>query len=86
MGFLQSLFGNKNMNADPDQQALTQLFIDAVQDESRIGEIVDFLVDHGWSRTDAGNRVVHALSVVKISRPDLYPRAKTIGEAIYVSL
>lgn len=84
MGFFRALFGTKKWNADPNQQALAQLFIDVAESKKHSNDIIRFFKQHHeWRPSEMGNRVVHALSMVKVFRPDLYPRAKQIGEMIY---
>jgi hypothetical protein len=86
MGFLRSLFSVKKMNADPDQQRLARLFIDAAEN-GEIVNLTNFIIEQPWSPSDTRNRISHALSIVKISSiPATYERAKKIGwELIQVS-
>lgn len=83
MGFLSSLFGTNKLNADPDQQALSQLFIDVAERRKHANDILGFLMNKQWSRSEKGNRIIHAISMVKVFRADLYPRVKEIGETMY---
>ena len=86
MGFLSYLFGTTKLNADPVQQELAGTIIEVAEGRQHAMDIVRFLKEQGWSRSDQGNRLTHALSMVKVSRGDLYPAAKEIGRQIYVIL
>lgn len=86
MGFLKFAFGVGKYNADPAQQKLAQMIIDAVEGTERPAKILDYVLSQGWSRSDQGNRLTHALSMVKVFRADLYPEAKKMCHDIYVVL
>jgi hypothetical protein len=83
MGFFSSLFQTSKLNSDPDQQALAQLFIDVAESRKHSNDILNFFRTKTYTPSEAGNRVVHALSMVKVFRADLYPKAKKIGEMVY---
>jgi hypothetical protein len=86
MGLFSALFRVKEMNADPDQQALAQLFIDVVERRKTWAAITFFLTKGEWSRSEQRNRVAHSISMVRVWRADLYPKAKELGELIYTSI
>jgi len=86
VGFLSHLFGTTKLNADPVQQKLAAIIIEVAEGRRRPTDIVLFFQEQGWSRSDQGNRLTHALSMVRVARADLYPTAKEIGRQIYVSL
>ncbi len=84
MGFFGSLFGISKMNADPDQQKLARLLIEASEDGRKHSDLVRFLIAQPWSPSDTRNRITHALSIVKVSSvPDTYAKAKSIGMDLY---
>jgi hypothetical protein len=86
MGFLSHLFGSSRLNADPVQQKLAGIIIEVAEGRQHPTDIVLFLQEQGWSRSDQGNRLTHALSMVKVFRADLYPDAKEIGRQSYIAL
>jgi hypothetical protein len=84
MGFLSYLFNISKRNADPIQQKLAEMIIAAVDRRTNPGDILTFLLSHGWSSSEQGNRLTHALSMVRVFRADLYPRAQEMIRQIYV--
>jgi hypothetical protein len=88
MGFFGSLFGINKLNADPKQQELAQALISAVEQHRGFAtrEIFYILCSNGWSRSEQGNRLAHAASMVKVMRADIYPQAKKLTRDLYVSL
>jgi hypothetical protein len=88
MGFFGSLFKTEELNADPQQQALAKALINAVENNGGFAsrEIFDILHSNGWSRRDQGNRLVHAASMAKVWRADLYPKVKELSHSLYMSL
>jgi hypothetical protein len=85
MGFFKALLIAKKLNADPEQQALAQMFIDAAEGKVRPRDVHSHLVKTGRPASDVRARINHALSMVKIFRPDLYPAASAVGKDIYVN-
>ena len=83
MGFWGMLFNTSKLNSDPNQQELANLLIDAASGKKKDYDVMNFLVKQPWSLSEGGNRIVHALSMVKVRRPDLYPEAKRIGQIFY---
>jgi hypothetical protein len=80
MGFWGTLFNTGKLNADPSQRSLAQLLIDGAEGVGFGGMMIENYIDEqGWSRTEAENRLIHALSMVKVWRPDLYAEAKKIS-------
>ena len=86
MGFLSYLFNISKRNADPIQQKLAEMIIAAVERRTNPSDILTFLLSHGWSSSEQGNRLTHALSMVRVFRADLYPRAQEMVRQIYVML
>ena len=86
MGFLKYVFNTTKWNADPTQQRLAQLIIDVAEGCEDGTDIFVFVKSQGWSRSDQGNRLTHALSMAKVFRGDLYPEAKEICRLVYVAL
>src|SRR5215472_9340801 len=84
MRFLHYLFSMNELNADPDQQELAQLFIGYAENRKPWEDIFTFLEKHPWPRAERENRIVHALSTVKVYRVDLYPIAKDLGQLIII--
>lgn len=75
------------MNADPVQQRLATLLSQAGQtgdpDNAIASQIIELVVDAGWSSGETGTRIAHALSMVKIGAPPpVYERAVHIGQGI----
>jgi hypothetical protein len=85
MGFFSALFGIKKLNADPEQQALAQMFIDAAEGKIGTSDIHRHLIKTRRPASDVRSRINHALSTVKVFRPDLYPAASAVGKDIYVN-
>lgn len=86
MGFLSYLFNPTKLYSDPVQQRLAGLIVEVAEGRQPETDIVLFLHAQGWSRSDQGNRITLAASMVKVSRPDLYADAKKIARQIYVAL
>jgi hypothetical protein len=74
------LFNTGKLNADPSQRSLAQLLIDGAEGVG-FGHIMieDFIDQQGWARDEAENRLAHAVSMVKVWRPDLHAEAKRIS-------
>lgn len=80
-------------NADPIQQKLARTLAISAQAElsgdaavaaRTMVDAVTILNSNGWSRSEAGNRLVHAVSLVKIQAPKkVYQQAKSLGERLY---
>jgi len=85
MGFFQKFFQTKRMNADPEQQALAELLIDHAEGPLVKIVVMNWLEEKGWPNSEAGDRLIHALSMVKIARPDVYIAAKAAAHDIYVN-
>jgi hypothetical protein len=91
---LFSIFKTKNWNNEPAQIQLATMLgyagQAAVRGESTFAkeaEIIKFLAHSGWKKGEAGDRIVHACSMVKIAgSPKVYEQAKRIGESLYHSL
>jgi len=93
---LFSFFKTKQWNKDPQQHQLATLLGEAAvfavrsddaQRYKKEAEIIKFLSRNGWRKGEAGDRIVHACSMVKIAgSPKVYQEAKNIGEALYISL
>lgn len=88
MGFFGSLFQTGRLNSDPQQQALAKALIDAVENNRGLAseEIFTILFSNGWSRKDQGNRLVHAASMTKVWRADLYPKVRELAKSLYTNL
>lgn len=85
MGFLSSLFGTRKMNADPDQRQFAELLIQGAQSGSFVA-VNNWLVKQPWSPSETRTRVIHALTLVRMwSPPEVYERAKQMGEMIHSS-
>lgn len=78
MGFLSYALNIKKRNADPIQQKLARMIVDVVEGRQNPIELVIFVQSHGWTKSDQIERLTHALSVVRVSRGDLYRRAQEI--------
>ena len=85
-GYLKYFFGFSKYASDPAQQELASLIIDAVEHRRRSNDILHFLLSHGWTRADQGNRLVHAANLVRVMRADLFPSAKKLCKDIYMML
>jgi hypothetical protein len=93
---LFSFLKTKQWNAEPAQQQLATLLgeaaVAAVRGDNALeykkeAEVLKFLAYSGWKKGEAGDRIVHACSMVKIAgTPEVYQQAKRIGEGLYVSL
>lgn len=88
MGFFGQLFQTGKLNADPRQQALAEALINSVENNHGMAtrEIFSVLHSNGWSRSEQGNRLVHAASMTKVWRADLYPQVKALAHDLYTSL
>ena len=81
------LFDSKSAATEAShQRSLTQLLIDVAEGRKKDRDLKSFLLQCAWSKPNAGRRVVHALSKVKLHRADLYQRAREIVEPIYMAL
>lgn len=83
MNFLKALFSTPALNNDPKQRELADLIVGVVDEGKHISSIFDYLEFQGWPRNEAGNRVTHAVSMLKVYRADIYPQCKTLGVEIY---
>jgi hypothetical protein len=86
MGIFSALFGTSKMNADPAQQHLARMFIEAAgsNDLKKEIEITNWLIKQPWSAAETRNRIAHAISITKVaSVPATYARAKEIGQRIH---
>ena len=86
MGILSALFGVSKMNADPAQQHLARMFIEAAESGvlKKEIEITNWLIKQPWSAAEARSRITHAISIAKIaSVPETYARVKEIGLRIH---
>jgi hypothetical protein len=82
VGFFRYIFSINKLNADRHQQALAQLFIDYAERRKPWEDIFAFLEERRWLRDEREHRIVHALSMVRVARVDLYQTAKELGELI----
>lgn len=85
-GLLKYLFGLGKLDADPAQQQLAQLIIEVLERRCNFNDVLGFLLSHGGSRSDQGDRLVHAASIVRVWRADLYSAAKLLCRDIYCML
>jgi len=86
MGIFGALFGLSKMNAEPAQQRLAHMFIEAAEsgDFKKEIEITNWLIEQPWSAKETRNRIAHAISIAKIaSVPASYARVKEIGLRIH---
>jgi hypothetical protein len=89
MGFFGALFGISKLNADPDQQRIARLLIEAVETEDRekLVEVSNLIRQRPWSGSETRNRVAHAVSIAKVSSvPETYTRVKKIGELLHKNI
>jgi hypothetical protein len=88
MGLFRYTFSIKKWNADPDQQALAQLFIDYAEHRKSREDVFGFLEKQigTWPREECEDRITHALSMVRVYRVDLYPIGKELGQLIIADL
>jgi hypothetical protein len=79
------LFGKIHQwNIDPDQQRLAQLFIKYGEGSVCAAELTKFVLYQDWSAKETRQRILHALSIVKIAAtPYVYQRAKEMGHTLY---
>src|SRR5262245_27293938 len=82
IGFFRYAFSIPELNREPEQHELARLFIDCTEGRRSWEAIFDFLVPREWSRDERELRITHALSLVKVQRPDLYAEASEYGRAI----
>ena len=85
MGFFGSLFQAiftpiGKLNADPVQQQLAQLLIQAA--EGPLGGVVirSFVLKQNWEPFEEQRRIAHAVSMVRVWRPDLYAEVNKIAK------
>jgi hypothetical protein len=84
MGFLSSLFGIGKMNADPDQQRLARMLIEAAEDSSKHVDLVNWIIRQPWRASETRTRLAHATSIAKISSiPATYARVKEIARELH---
>lgn len=88
MGFFGALFGTSKLNEDPKQQALAKELLNCVENNRGFAtnKLFELLHANGWSRSEQGNRLIHAASMTKIWRADLFPDVKKLAQSLYVSL
>jgi hypothetical protein len=82
----RSLFDASKLDSDPKQQELVRLFIEEGDGQIPSIRISHFLVQQQWRAPEESNRIVHALSIVEVSRPDIYPRAKETAKMFCMNL
>jgi hypothetical protein len=78
------IFGRKvgAWNADPRQQQIAQMLIESAETESsrKEIEIIKFMLNQGWGKTEMKRRIAHAVSITKVaSVPSIYQGAKEAG-------
>lgn len=85
MGFLKSLFSVGKMNADPDQQRLARLLIEAAESDSHV-ELVNWIIVQPWKPSELRTRLAHAVSIAKLSSvPSTYEAVKEIARDLHNS-
>ena len=83
MGFLSAIFGASRMNADPDQQRLARMLIEAVE-QGKNGEFLNWFVRQPWSPSETRTRLAHAVSITKISSiPETYQSVKSLAGELH---
>ena len=70
-------------NAD---QRLAEMLVAGAEFRMNPSDILTFLRNQGWSKSEQGNHLTHALSMVRASRADLYTRAHFMFRQIYTAL
>jgi len=78
MGFFSYALNIKKRNADPIQQKMARMMVDVVEGRQNPVEIVVLIQSQGWAKSEQIERLTHALSVVRVSRGDLYSHAQEI--------
>jgi hypothetical protein len=73
MGFLSSLFGISKMNADPDQQRLARMLIEAAEDSSKHVDLVNWIIRQPWRDPRRGHALRTQLRLRKypLSQPPM---------------
>ena len=79
-------FLTKKLRAEPVQQELAILLIAVLEGRTSVSNIMDYMERQRWSKIDQGDRLRHALSLVKTDRGELYRGARQICSLIYRSL
>jgi hypothetical protein len=79
------LFGKmQQWNNDPNQHRLVQLFIKYGEGSVCAAELTKFVLYRDWSANETRQRILHALSIVKIAAtPYVYQRAKEMGHTLH---
>lgn len=96
MGILSVLFSTARWNNDPNSKELARLILEAgnysasggaVGRSLDVRKMVDVIHGAGWSRKEAKNRIVHAVSMIKpVADKEAYEAARELCREIYVSL
>jgi hypothetical protein len=74
----------KSQNADPDQQLLARLLIEAAETDAGHTQLIDWLIKKPWSAKETRKRLIHAMTVVKISSvPATFEKAKQIAKDLH---
>jgi hypothetical protein len=82
MGFFSYLRNLNKWNADPVQQKMSRMMIDVTEGRENLVFLIEFIDSQGWPKNVQIERLTHALSVVRVSRGDLYPRAQEVYQQI----
>jgi hypothetical protein len=83
MGLFGSLFKVTRMNADPDQQHLARLFVEAAENGRHV-QLMNWVINQPWNGRETRTRIAHALSIVKVAfLPATYARAREIGRPLF---
>ena len=80
MGKFDLLRRTKRLDADPVQQQLASAIIEAAEGTIDNAAVQTFVTSQSWDQFEAEHRIFHAVALVKELRPDLYARAKAIGQ------
>jgi hypothetical protein len=82
MGFLSYLLNIGEWNADPTQQMISRMLIGVVEGREHPISIIELIQSQGWPKDKQIERLTHALSVVRVSRGDLYRAAQEVYRQI----
>jgi hypothetical protein len=93
MGLFKALASLPKMlrwNKDPKQQKLASLFAVAGESDPQMAAqtavvIEDFIKQERWSRSEAADRIAHALSLEKVLvtwNPDIVEKAQLVGDEL----
>ncbi len=78
-----------NWNADPRQQQIARMLIHAAETQSAREEveIMNFMIDQGWRKSEIKNRIVHAVSITKVSSiPSVHAAVRDAGFRIHSTI